>query len=112
METAVPTLSDEEIETANPVPGGIVEETAAPTPSVEASAKQAEAIELVENQFADFAEIRYGGYTSVKPDRADVIEGLHEFCESEKPIDVSDSKEFNENLEMSAETKCEQLELK
>ncbi|WPR65257.1 hypothetical protein SLW73_02650 [Glutamicibacter protophormiae] len=110
METAVPTLSDEEIETANPVPGGIVEETSASTPSVEASAKQAGAIEIVENQFAGFAETRASVHSADVPDRKKLITALHAFCGAETPFTVSEVQALNNNLESVAEsTYCDQL---
>lgn len=70
-----------------------------PTPS-----HSAEATLLVEESaFADFAETRASVHGAEKPNRAKVIDALHEFCEDGTPFDISKTDALNENLDVIAE---------
>lgn len=84
------------------------------TPPVPATGKAEEPLtdpdKEVEEQFADFAELRAEMNAAKKPDRNKVINGLNEFCESGKPFDISETQDLNTNLDFVADsTYCEML---
>ncbi|HJX78554.1 hypothetical protein [Glutamicibacter sp.] len=80
-------------------------------PGVEAHEVPAEKVEFVENQFADFAELRAQVHGAETPNPDQVIDALHEFCEAGEPFDVSATQDLNKNLDAIApDAYCERLE--
>ncbi|WP_404291537.1 hypothetical protein [Glutamicibacter arilaitensis] len=70
------------------------------------------AIEAVEEQFANHVASRSNAYAlPVAPKKEKAIEALHDYCESDKPMDLSDTKELNETMESAADQRyCDALE--
>lgn len=89
---------------SNPAPSDL-------PPGVEADEVPAETVEFVENQFADFAELRAQVHGAETPNAEKVIDGLHEFCEDGEPFNVSATQDLNKNLDAIApDAYCERLE--
>ena len=88
-----------------------VKATQAPSSPSPKAVKKVNPNAQVEQQFADFAELRAGVHAQGKsPDRKATIKALHAFCEDGKPFKVSKVQPLNENLEVIAEdTYCEKL---
>lgn len=61
-------------------------------------------VEQVEEQFADFAELRAEMHAATKPDRVEVISDLHKFCDSGASFDVSKTEDLNVNLDVVADS--------
>lgn len=94
-------------------PVATVTVTATPEPEVATQETPAEPVEAVEEQFADFAELRAPMNEAKMPDRDKVIDGLHDFCEDGKTFNVSKTEDLNKNLDAVAEMAyCDRLESK
>lgn len=87
-------------------PAAVVSES--PKPTVK---KTENPNERVEQQFVDFAETRadvHGATVNRKP--KEIVESLHAYCEDGQSIEISKSKDLNDNMEFIADKQaCEKL---